>query len=80
MLLIPRLGARGQTCTALDVALSGPATRDWHRGMAIGLHRLCVVAQSLRDLHGVCYTACILFDNDVDIEGALTTPVRKRPG
>jgi hypothetical protein len=48
--------------------------------MDIRLLRLYQVAQSLRDMHGVYYAACFLFENGVDIEFALTTLVPKRPG
>ncbi|WP_377705281.1 hypothetical protein [Pseudoduganella sp. UC29_71] len=47
--------------------------------MDIRLHRLCLVAQSLRDMHGVYYAACFLFGNGVDIELALAALVHKRP-
>lgn len=48
--------------------------------MDIRLYKLCLVAQSLRDMHGVYYAACFLFENGVDIEFALTTLVPKRSG
>jgi hypothetical protein len=48
--------------------------------MDIRLHRLCLVAQSLREMHGVYYAACFLFDNGVDIELALSALLRRRPG
>ena len=47
--------------------------------MDIRLQRLCLVAQSLRDMHGVYYAACFLFDNGVDIELALAALLRRRP-
>lgn len=47
--------------------------------MDIRIHRLCEVAQSLREMHSVYYAACFLFDNGVDIELALSTLLRKRP-
>lgn len=47
--------------------------------MDIRLHRLCLVALSLRDMHGVYYAACFLSENGVNIDLALAALVRKRP-
>ena len=48
--------------------------------MDFRLYQLCLVAQSLRDMHGVYYAASFLFDNGVAIEHALAALVRTRPG